>query len=69
MSDKSQALSSALSQIERQFGKGSIMRMGDAPFLRDVDAISTGSIGLDIALEVPTLGLHRLFESAIVIEG
>lgn len=62
MSDKSQALSSALSQIERQFGKGSIMRMGDAPFLRDVDAISTGSIGLDIALGVGGLPKGRIVE-------
>lgn len=62
MSDKSQALSSALSQIERQFGKGSIMRMGDAPFLRDVDAISTGSIGLDIALGVGGLPKGRVVE-------
>ena len=62
MSNKSQALSSALSQIERQFGKGSIMRMGDAPFLRDVDSISTGSIGLDIALGVGGLPKGRVVE-------
>ena len=48
--NKSKALSAALSQIERQFGKGSVMRMGDAGAVKDVEAISTGSLSLDIAL-------------------
>ena len=48
--DKSKALESALAQIERQFGKGSIMRLGaDSPAM-DIEATSTGSLGLDIAL-------------------
>ncbi|HBP93919.1 MAG TPA: DNA recombination/repair protein RecA, partial [Alcanivorax sp.] len=51
MSDKSKALSAALSQIERQFGKGSVMRMGDQKRER-IPAISTGSLGLDIALGI-----------------
>jgi len=48
--DKQKALNAALSQIEKQFGKGSVMRMGDASASRDIDAVSTGSLGLDIAL-------------------
>src|SRR3569832_1465937 len=47
--NKTKALSAALSQIERQFGKGSVMRMGDAGAVKDVEAISTGSLSLDIA--------------------
>ena len=62
MNEKSKVLSSALSEIERQFGKGSIMCMEDAPFLRDVDAISTGSIGLDIALGIGGLPKGRIVE-------
>lgn len=49
-SDKTQALTAALGQIERQFGKGSVMRMGDAGIDQDIEKISTGSLGLDIAL-------------------
>ena len=48
--DKSKALSAALSQIERQFGKGSIMKLGKNDKAMDIEAISTGSLGLDIAL-------------------
>ena len=48
--NKNKALTAALSQIERQFGKGSIMRMGDASVDRDIELVSTGSLGLDIAL-------------------
>ena len=62
MSNKEQALSSALAQIERQFGKGSIMRMGDVELVRDIDVISTGSIGLDIALGVGGLPKGRVVE-------
>ena len=47
--NKQKALAAALGQIEKQFGKGSIMRLGDTKTL-DIEAISTGSLGLDIAL-------------------
>ena len=50
--NKAKALSAALSQIEKQFGKGSIMRMGDSDIGEDVQAVSTGSLGLDIALRI-----------------
>lgn len=61
MSDKSKALSAALSQIERQFGKGSVMRMGDHKRER-IPAISTGSLGLDIALGIGGLPKGRIVE-------
>ena len=61
MSDKSKALSAALSQIERQFGKGSVMRMGDQKRER-IPAISTGSLGLDIALGIGGLPKGRTVE-------
>src|SRR5512139_3534996 len=48
--NRKKALSAALSQIEKQFGKGAVMRMGDGSAVRNVEAISTGSLGLDIAL-------------------
>ncbi|HRP97739.1 MAG TPA: DNA recombination/repair protein RecA, partial [Rhodocyclaceae bacterium] len=48
--NKAKALQAALSQIEKQFGKGSIMRMGDGTVERDIQTVSTGSLGLDIAL-------------------
>ena len=57
-----QALSSALSQIERQFGKGAIMRMGDSSVVRDIDVVSTGSLGLDLALGVGGLPRGRVME-------
>ena len=50
--DKSKALSAALSQIERQFGKGSVMRLGKNDKAMDIEAISSGSLGLDIALGI-----------------
>src|SRR4030088_629223 len=50
--DKSKALSAALSQIERQFGKGSVMRLGKNDRSMDIETISSGSLGLDIALGV-----------------
>ncbi len=62
MEDRSKALSAALSQIERQFGKGSVMRLGGAEALRDIDVISTGSIGLDLALGVGGLPRGRVVE-------
>ena len=48
--NRQKALQAALGQIERQFGKGSVMRMGDAGVETDITTISTGSLGLDIAL-------------------
>ncbi len=60
--NKQKALSAALSQIERQFGKGSVMRMGDAQATRDIEAISTGSLGLDIALGIGGLPRGRIVE-------
>ncbi|GAB4290629.1 MAG: recombinase RecA [Thiohalomonadaceae bacterium] len=60
--NKRKALSAALSQIEKQFGKGSVMRMGDAGVARDIQVISTGSLGLDIALGVGGLPRGRIIE-------
>jgi len=60
--DKQKALQAALGQIERQFGKGSVMRMGDAEVVKDVAAIPTGSLGLDIALGIGGLPRGRVVE-------
>jgi len=60
--DKKKALSAALGQIEKQFGKGSVMRMGDNTAPRDIQAISTGSLGLDIALGIGGLPKGRVVE-------
>ena len=60
--DKSKALAAALSQIEKQFGKGSVMRLGDQGVARDIQAVSTGSLGLDIALGVGGLPRGRVIE-------
>ncbi len=60
--NKSKALAAALSQIEKQFGKGSIMRMGDTDFSADVQSVSTGSLGLDIALGIGGLPRGRVVE-------
>lgn len=60
--NKQKALSAALSQIEKQFGKGSVMRMGDSPASRDIDVVSTGSLGLDIALGIGGLPRGRVVE-------
>jgi recombination protein RecA len=60
--DKSKALDAALSQIERNFGKGSIMRLGKNMRSMDVETISTGSLGLDIALGVGGLPRGRVIE-------
>lgn len=60
--NKQKALSAALAQIERQFGKGSVMRMGDSDTGRDIEAISTGSLGLDIALGIGGLPKGRVVE-------
>jgi recombination protein RecA len=60
--DKKKALESALSQIERNFGKGSIMKLGKDGAVADVEATSTGSIGLDIALGIGGLPKGRVVE-------
>ncbi len=60
--DKTKALSAALSQIERQFGKGSVMRLGKNDRSMDVEVVSSGSLGLDIALGVGGLPKGRVVE-------
>src|SRR6202163_3379207 len=60
--DKSKALDAALSQIERNFGKGSIMRLGKNDKTMDIDTVSTGSLGLDIALGIGGLPRGRVVE-------
>ncbi len=60
--DKSKALDAALSQIERNFGKGSIMKLGKGSKAMDVEVVSTGSLGLDIALGVGGLPRGRVVE-------
>src|SRR6188474_971012 len=60
--NRSKALAAALSQIEKQFGKGSIMRLGASDVAKDVEVVSTGSLGLDIALGVGGLPRGRIVE-------
>ena len=60
--NRKKALAAALGQIEKQFGKGSVMRLGDAPASWDVEAVSTGSLGLDIALGVGGVPRGRVVE-------
>ncbi|WP_171096296.1 recombinase RecA [Usitatibacter rugosus] len=60
--NKSKALAAALSQIEKQFGKGSIMKMGADEIANDVQAVSTGSLGLDMALGIGGLPRGRVCE-------
>ena len=60
--DRQKALESALSQIERQFGKGSIMKLGDENAIQEIEATSTGSLGLDIALGIGGLPKGRIVE-------
>jgi recombination protein RecA len=60
--NRKKALVAALGQIEKQFGKGSVMRLGDAGASYDVEAVSTGSLGLDIALGVGGLPRGRVIE-------
>ena len=60
--NKQKALSAALSQIEKQFGKGSVMRMGDTPANRDIEVVPTGSLTLDIALGCGGLPRGRIVE-------
>jgi len=59
---KQKALDSALAQIERQFGKGSIMKLGDGNAMQEIEASSTGSLGLDIALGIGGLPMGRIVE-------
>jgi recombination protein RecA len=61
-SPKQKALAAALSQIERQFGSGSVMRLGDTGQSHDIDVISTGSLGLDLALGIGGLPRGRVVE-------
>jgi recombination protein RecA len=60
--NKSKALAAALAQIEKQFGKGSVMRMDDSEVIEDIQSVSTGSIGLDIALGIGGLPRGRVVE-------
>ena len=60
--NKTKALAAALSQIEKQFGKGSVMRMGESDIARDIQAVSTGSLGLDIGLGIGGLPRGRVVE-------
>ncbi len=60
--NRKKALAQALGQIEKQFGKGSVMRMGDGQSARDIEAVSTGSIGLDVALGIGGLPKGRVVE-------
>ena len=60
--EKAKALQAALTQIEKQFGKGSIMRLGEGEVLEDIQVVSTGSLGLDVALGVGGLPRGRVVE-------
>ncbi len=60
--NRKKALAAALGQIERQFGKGAVMRMGDGTAVRDVEVISTGSLALDVALGIGGVPRGRVVE-------
>ena len=60
--EKTKALQVALAQIEKQFGKGTIMRLGEGEVIEDIQVVSTGSLGLDIALGVGGLPRGRVIE-------
>ena len=60
--NRKKALAAALGQIEKQFGKGSVMRLGDGQAARDIEAVSTGSIGLDVALGIGGVPKGRVVE-------
>ena len=62
--DRQKALDSALAQIERQFGKGSIMTLGEGAVIPGIESTSTGSIGLDIALGIGGLPKGRIIETS-----
>lgn len=61
-SEKAKALAAALAQIEKQFGKGTIMKLGEGEVVEDIQVVSTGSLGLDIALGVGGLPRGRVIE-------
>ena len=65
--NRKKALAQALGQIEKQFGKGSVMRMGDSQAAKDVEAVSTGSIGLDVALGIGGVAAF-VFGSLVLID-
>ena len=67
--EKQKALDSALAQIERQFGKGSIMKLGGENPIQEIDSTSTGSLGLDIALGIGGLPKGRIIDHANVVRG
>ncbi|MGI9264097.1 MAG: recombinase RecA [Gammaproteobacteria bacterium] len=60
--NRKKALAAALGQIEKQFGKGSVMRLGDGGLIKDIESVSTGSIGLDVALGIGGLPKGRVVE-------
>src|SRR5260364_322312 len=60
--EKNKALAAALAHIEKQFGKGSVMRLGDHEVVEDIQVVSTGSLGLDLALGVGGLPRGRAVE-------
>jgi len=60
--NRKKALAAALAQIEKQFGKGSVMRLGDSNAIRDIEVVSTGSLGLDVALGIGGLPKGRVVE-------
>ena len=60
--NKNKALAAALGQIEKQFGKGSIMRLGDGAATMEIDSVSTGSLGIDVALGIGGLPYGRVVE-------
>ena len=60
--EKAKALQAALAQIEKQFGKGTIMRLGEGEAIEDIQVVSTGSLGLDVALGVGGLPRGRVIE-------
>ena len=61
-SEKAKALQAALAQIEKQFGKGTIMRLGEGEVVDDIQVVSTGSLGLEIALGVGGLPRRHVIE-------
>jgi recombination protein RecA len=60
--NRKKALAAALSQIDKQFGKGSVMLLGDHPANNDIEVVSTGSLGLDVALGVGGVPRGRVIE-------
>ena len=66
--NKSKALAAALAQIERQFGKGAIMKMGENQIENDLQVVSTGSLGLDLGLGVrlQQIGLARVVAAELL---